>query len=192
MLRRLIVVPTTGATTAAAARPRAPLAASRAPLAASSIRRLLSSSSGDRGAADAQSAESAVREGRMRTLLQEKLQPTHLVIQDISGACLLVCWGVVCCGFGGVGYVCGRAFGLFEWRLIHLLCRPLRRCVPGGCGAMYNMEVESPLFKGKTLVAQHRMVNEVGAWEGCMVFMVAVAHSPPSTPSTDWGIRGRV
>lgn len=31
----------------------------------------------------------------------------------------------------------------------------------GGCGAMYNMEVESPLFKGKSLVAQHRMVNEV-------------------------------
>lgn len=26
---------------------------------------------------------------------------------------------------------------------------------------MYNMEVESPLFRGKTLVAQHRMVNEV-------------------------------
>lgn len=25
---------------------------------------------------------------------------------------------------------------------------------------MYNMEVESPLFIGKTLVAQHRMVNE--------------------------------
>lgn len=31
----------------------------------------------------------------------------------------------------------------------------------GGCGAMYNMEVESELFKGKTLVAQHRMVNQV-------------------------------
>jgi len=26
---------------------------------------------------------------------------------------------------------------------------------------MYNMEVESELFKGKTLVAQHRMVNQV-------------------------------
>ncbi len=26
---------------------------------------------------------------------------------------------------------------------------------------MYNMEVESHLFKGKTLVAQHRMVNQV-------------------------------
>ena len=40
---------------------------------------------------------------------------------------------------------------------------------------MYNMEVESPLFKGKTLVAQHRMVNEVSAPGGldwCMVLMM--------------------
>lgn len=37
--------------------------------------------------------------------------------------------------------------------------------VSGGCGAMYNMEVESELFKGKTLVAQHRMVNQVLAKE---------------------------
>jgi stress-induced morphogen len=26
---------------------------------------------------------------------------------------------------------------------------------------MYNMEVESELFRGKALVAQHRMVNQV-------------------------------
>jgi stress-induced morphogen len=35
--------------------------------------------------------------------------------------------------------------------------------VSGGCGAMYQMEVESPLFQGKSLVTQHRMVNQVSA-----------------------------
>jgi stress-induced morphogen len=30
----------------------------------------------------------------------------------------------------------------------------------GGCGAMYSMEVESPLFRGLTMVKQHRLVNE--------------------------------
>jgi BolA-like protein 3 len=28
-----------------------------------------------------------------------------------------------------------------------------------GCGSMYSMNVESPLFKGKSLVAQHKMVK---------------------------------
>lgn len=32
--------------------------------------------------------------------------------------------------------------------------------ISGGCGSMYRIEVESPLFKGKPLVAQHRMVKE--------------------------------
>lgn len=29
-----------------------------------------------------------------------------------------------------------------------------------GCGQMYRMTVESPLFEGKSKVDQHRMVNE--------------------------------
>eukprot|EP00924_Labyrinthula_sp_SR-Ha-C_P005100 snap_masked-scaffold_1-processed-gene-21.17-mRNA-1 protein AED:0.19 eAED:0.20 QI:0/-1/0/1/-1/1/1/0/99 len=33
--------------------------------------------------------------------------------------------------------------------------------ISGGCGSMYDVKVESPLFKSKTKVAQHRMVNEV-------------------------------
>lgn len=27
--------------------------------------------------------------------------------------------------------------------------------ISGGCGSMYNFEVESPLFEGKTRVQQH-------------------------------------
>ena len=30
----------------------------------------------------------------------------------------------------------------------------------GGCGAMYKIEIESPLFNGVNLVKQHRMVTE--------------------------------
>lgn len=32
--------------------------------------------------------------------------------------------------------------------------------ISGGCGSMYKIEVESPLFRGKGLVAQHRMVKD--------------------------------
>jgi hypothetical protein len=50
---------------------------------------------------DAPSAESAEREERMRALLQEKLKPTHLVIQDISGALIRMrSQGVLLCGLG--------------------------------------------------------------------------------------------
>ena len=33
--------------------------------------------------------------------------------------------------------------------------------ISGGCGAMFHLEVESPLFKGVPLIKQHRMVKEV-------------------------------
>ena len=33
--------------------------------------------------------------------------------------------------------------------------------ISGGCGSMYRVEVESPMFAGVPLVKQHRMVNEV-------------------------------
>ena len=31
----------------------------------------------------------------------------------------------------------------------------------GGCGAMFNIVVESPKFKGKTLVTQHKLVTQL-------------------------------
>lgn len=33
--------------------------------------------------------------------------------------------------------------------------------VSGGCGAMFKIEVRSKQFKGKNLVEQHKMVNEL-------------------------------
>jgi BolA-like protein 3 len=33
--------------------------------------------------------------------------------------------------------------------------------ISGGCGAMYNIDVESPLFKGKSIVQQHQLVQQV-------------------------------
>ncbi|GFN74408.1 Bola-like protein 3 [Plakobranchus ocellatus] len=32
--------------------------------------------------------------------------------------------------------------------------------VSGGCGAMYQISIESPQFQGKRTIQQHRMVNE--------------------------------
>ena len=31
----------------------------------------------------------------------------------------------------------------------------------GGCGSMYEIVMDSELFKGKRLIQQHRMINEV-------------------------------
>ncbi|KAH8617043.1 putative BolA like protein [Trypanosoma vivax] len=33
--------------------------------------------------------------------------------------------------------------------------------VSGGCGSFFNITVTSPVFRGKPLVQQHRLVNEV-------------------------------
>ncbi|OQR80949.1 hypothetical protein ACHHYP_16974 [Achlya hypogyna] len=33
--------------------------------------------------------------------------------------------------------------------------------ISGGCGSMYKIEVASPTFEGKNVVAQHRLVNQV-------------------------------
>ncbi|KAI9294890.1 bola-like protein [Neoconidiobolus thromboides FSU 785] len=33
--------------------------------------------------------------------------------------------------------------------------------ISGGCGSMYSIQLESDSFKGKSLVQQHRLVNEV-------------------------------
>ncbi len=31
----------------------------------------------------------------------------------------------------------------------------------GGCGTMYRIEITSPKFNGKAVLAQHRLVNEI-------------------------------
>ncbi|KAH6838426.1 hypothetical protein AA0119_g3888 [Alternaria tenuissima] len=33
--------------------------------------------------------------------------------------------------------------------------------ISGGCGSMYAIQVESPKFKGLTVIKQHKLVNEV-------------------------------
>ena len=46
--------------------------------------------------------------------------------------------------------------------------------VAGGCGSMYDIQIEAKEFKGKRTVMQHRMINEVtitsytvkSAWKG--------------------------
>lgn len=43
-----------------------------------------------------------------------------------------------------------------EWELFDVALR----CA-GGCGAMYRILVVSPLFEGKSMVQQHRMVHDV-------------------------------
>ncbi|KAF2736232.1 bola-like protein [Polyplosphaeria fusca] len=45
------------------------------------------------------------------------------------------------------------------------------RDISGGCGSMYGIEIESSVFKGMSVVKQHRLVNEVlreeiGGWHG--------------------------
>lgn len=32
---------------------------------------------------------------------------------------------------------------------------------PGGCGAMYDISIKSPEFKGLSIVKQHKLVTEV-------------------------------
>ncbi|KNG46428.1 bola-like protein [Stemphylium lycopersici] len=43
--------------------------------------------------------------------------------------------------------------------------------ISGGCGSMYAIEIESPKFKGLTVIKQHKMVNqvlkdEIKSWHG--------------------------
>ncbi|XP_061204234.1 bolA-like protein 3 isoform X2 [Neopsephotus bourkii] len=41
--------------------------------------------------------------------------------------------------------------------------------ISGGCGAMYEIHIESEEFREKRTVQQHQMVNEVrGTWGGCV------------------------
>lgn len=67
-------------------------------------------------------------ERSVAALLAQKLQPTNLLVQDVSG----------------------------------------------GCGSMYAIQIESPLFRGHSLLRQQRMVNAalgdlVKSWHGLQI-----------------------
>jgi stress-induced morphogen len=43
--------------------------------------------------------------------------------------------------------------------------------ISGGCGSMYALDIESPKFKGLTVIKQHKLVNqvlkeEIAQWHG--------------------------
>jgi len=49
----------------------------------------------------------------------------------------------------------------------------------GGCGSMYALEIESPKFRGLTVIEQHKMVNavlkdEIHTWHGLQLRTKAV------------------
>lgn len=51
--------------------------------------------------------------------------------------------------------------------------------ISGGCGSMYALEIESPMFKGLTVIKQHKMVNavlkeEIQSWHGVQLRTKAV------------------
>ncbi|KAL1390472.1 bola protein [Phyllosticta capitalensis] len=52
--------------------------------------------------------------------------------------------------------------------------------ISGGCGSMYALYIESPRFKGLTVIKQHKMVNEILAdeiksWHGVQLRTKAAA-----------------
>lgn len=47
----------------------------------------------------------------------------------------------------------------------------------GGCGAMLQLTVQSPLFRGKRIIEQHRMVNEAIAAEVAGVHGITIKTS---------------
>ncbi|KAF2126117.1 bola-like protein [Dothidotthia symphoricarpi CBS 119687] len=51
--------------------------------------------------------------------------------------------------------------------------------VSGGCGSMYAIDIESPKFKGLTVIKQHKLVNkvleaEIKSWHGVQLKTKAV------------------
>jgi stress-induced morphogen len=66
--------------------------------------------------------------------LTQNLKPSELFVKDVSGK-------FVSC-----------------YQLIHILIKSNNI---GGCGSMYAIKIKSGEFKGKGLVQQHRVVNEI-------------------------------
>ena len=52
--------------------------------------------------------------------------------------------------------------------------------VSDGCGSKFEVEVESPQFEGKALLARHRLVR-FASWAVCAVFFCATAVVPTLT-----------
>ena len=51
--------------------------------------------------------------------------------------------------------------------------------ISGGCGSMYAIEIESPKFKGLTVIKKHKLVNqvlkeEIAQWNGVQMRTRAV------------------
>ncbi|KAB2569006.1 Altered inheritance of mitochondria protein 1 [Lasiodiplodia theobromae] len=52
--------------------------------------------------------------------------------------------------------------------------------ISGGCGSMYALDIESPKFKGMTVIKQHKLVNEIlkdeiKGWHGVQLRTKAAA-----------------
>ncbi|OJD36165.1 bola-like protein [Diplodia corticola] len=52
--------------------------------------------------------------------------------------------------------------------------------ISGGCGSMYALDIESPKFKGLTVIKQHKLVNEIlkdeiKSWHGVQLRTKAAA-----------------
>ncbi|XP_021113955.1 bolA-like protein 3 isoform X7 [Heterocephalus glaber] len=54
--------------------------------------------------------------------------------------------------------------------------------ISGGCGAMYEIKIESEEFKEKRTVQQHQMVNQAG-------FELLSSSDPPASASQCWEYR---
>lgn len=135
------------------------------------------------------SSASSSREEHIKSLLVNALTPTFLHVEDISGKikpCRYACGRrieeALIIGSDGKGrddVTSKLSLAPTSWlNRCHLVAdwkstRPRRSLrsnqkegvslliMAGGCGAMYNIEVESPAFAGQSLVKQHRLVNEV-------------------------------
>ncbi|KAF0852401.1 mitochondrial BolA domain-containing protein [Andalucia godoyi] len=52
--------------------------------------------------------------------------------------------------------------------------------ISGGCGVSFAVVVESPMFRGKTIVEQHRMVNSVLKQEMEVMHALRISTKPTS------------
>lgn len=82
---------------------------------------------------------------RITKILKEKFpRASSLKVVDISGKHLL-----------------NNVYNV-SYLIINLyVCAQVYRFVSGGCGAMYEIHIESDEFRGKRIVQQHQIVNQV-------------------------------
>lgn len=61
--------------------------------------------------------------------------------------------------------------GFVEIQTAEEILREQVQDISGGCGSMYALDIESPKFKGLTVIKQHKLVNEllkeeIESWHG--------------------------